>query len=156
MFIVVFLIFLFLISAGCIVLKRHDWDWEDGCFGGICVVIGIIGIIIIFITAMIYSVDVSKGLCLQDKLDMYEAENEQINNDIATTISNYMTYEQKTYVEFKPESATTLISLYPDLKSDTLIQSQIEIYLKNREKIIKIKEDIIELSVKKWWLYFGG
>ena len=58
--------------------------------------------------------------------------------------------------ELKGESSITLVSLYPELKADTLVTKQIEVYIDNNKKIKNLKEKKINLSVKKWWLYFGG
>lgn len=50
----------------------------------------------------------------------------------------------------------TLITLYPELKSDKLVQKQINIYVDNNKKIKILKEKQINGKVLKWWLYFGG
>ena len=70
-------------------------------------------------------------------------------------VEQYMNYESGTYGELKGESSITLVSLYPELKADTLVTKQIEVYIANNEKIKELKEKKIDLSVKKWWLYFG-
>ena len=46
--------------------------------------------------------------------------------------------------------------MYPELKSDKLVEEQISVYEENNKKIRELKEDKIDLKVKKWWLYFGG
>lgn len=66
-----------------------------------------------------------------------------------------MEYESDTYEKFKSEDSITLVSLYPELKSDALVNTQIEIYTENNKKIKKLKEELIDLSAKKWILYFG-
>ena len=62
---------------------------------------------------------------------------------------------QDTYGELKNESSITLVSLYPDLKSDELVKKQIEVYESNNKEIREMKEKKINLKVLKWWLYFG-
>ena len=47
-------------------------------------------------------------------------------------------------------------SMCPELKSDKLVEEQISVYEENNKKIRELKEDKINLKVKKWWLYFGG
>ena len=54
-----------------------------------------------------------------------------------------------------PESSITLVSLYPELKSDELVKKQIAVYQENNKKIINLKEKQIDANVAKWWLYFG-
>lgn len=87
---------------------------------------------------------------------MYQEENTKIEKQIDTLVSNYMNYESNTYEKFKSESSITLVSMYPELKSDKLVEEQIFVYEENNKKIRELKEDKINLKVKKWWLYFGG
>lgn len=47
------------------------------------------------------------------------------------------------------------VALYPELKSDTLVQSQIEVYVENNKAIKELKSSAINASVYRWWLYFG-
>lgn len=51
--------------------------------------------------------------------------------------------------------AMTNLALYPELKSDTLVQSQIEVYVENNKAIKELKSSAINASVYRWWLYFG-
>ena len=41
------------------------------------------------------------------------------------------------------------------LKSDKLIEKEIDLYEKNNKNIIKLKEQKINEKIYKWWLYFG-
>ena len=66
-----------------------------------------------------------------------------------------MDFEASTYGELKDKDAINLVSLFPELKSDSLVQKQIEVYLANNAKIKELKEDEIDLSKAKWKLYFG-
>lgn len=70
-------------------------------------------------------------------------------------VTQYMEYESSAYGELKGESGITLISLYPELKADTLVSKQIEIYTENNQKIKELKEKAINISNYKWWVYFG-
>jgi hypothetical protein len=60
------------------------------------------------------------------------------------------------FTEVSPDSAITLVSLYPELKADELVKKQIEVYVANNEKIKELKEKKIMGNVYRWWLYFGG
>ena len=86
---------------------------------------------------------------------MYQEENANIENEMNILVQQYMSYESDTFGNLKGDSSITLVSLYPELKADTLVTKQIEVYVANNEKIKELKEDKIELSVQKWWLYFG-
>lgn len=93
---------------------------------------------------------------LDDRIAMYEEENQEIETQIAECVEEYMAYEEGVFEGVSSESAITLVSLYPELKADTLVQKQIEIYVANNEKIKELKEEKITVKNKKWWLYFGG
>lgn len=86
---------------------------------------------------------------------MYEEENTKIEQQIADVVTQYQEYEEGIFTEVAPESAMTLVALYPELKSDTLVQSQIEIYADNNKQIKELKCKAINTSVIRWWLYFG-
>ena len=93
---------------------------------------------------------------LDDKIELYQAQNNEIEARLSETVSRYMQYETDTYKELKGESCITLISLYPELKADELISKQCELYIANNENITKLKEKKINVRNYKWWLYFGG
>lgn len=103
------------------------------------------------------------GLCISigtahtidEKIAMYEEENAKIEAAISETVSNYMTWESDTYRDFKVESPITLVPCIPVLNSDELVKEQIKVYTENNKEIRKLKEDKINLSKKKWKLYFG-
>lgn len=98
---------------------------------------------------------VANGYTLDDKIAMYEEENASIEESINVTVKSYMDFEASTYGELKDKDAINLVSLFPELKSDTLVQKQIEVYIANNDKIKELKEEKIELTKSKWLLYFG-
>ena len=59
-------------------------------------------------------------------------------------------------MDVTPDTAVTLVALYPELKSDTLVQSQIEVYTENNNMIKFLRDQQIKCNVSRWWLYFGG
>lgn len=93
---------------------------------------------------------------IDDKISLYEEENAKIEAQLEDLVAGYMKYEQDTFAELSSESSVTLVSLYPELKADTLVAKQCEVYVDNKEKIVQLKEQKINASVCKWWLYFGG
>lgn len=95
---------------------------------------------------------------LDQKIEMYEAENSAIEERIDTIVDAYMVYESETFEKYKPqknEDVMTLVSLFPELKSDTVVQKEIELYVENNNKIKELKEKKIDVSKAKWRLYFG-
>ena len=95
------------------------------------------------------------GRTLEERIALYEEENVAIEQDINTLVEQYMNYEADTYESLKGESGITLVSLYPELKADELVKEQCELYIANKEQIASLKEQQIELSSCKFWLYFG-
>lgn len=116
------------------------------------VVIGIIDVVCIF---AIFAFMIN-GITASDKIKMYQAENKQIENQIGELVKGYMDYESETYKSFKNENSVTMINLYPELKSNELVQKQMNIYLTNNAKIKELKETEIDTKIGKWLLYFGN
>lgn len=102
------------------------------------------------------SIDVVKGRTYDKKIEMYQKENKKIESQVDVVVQKYMQHEDKTFLAAKSENSMTLVSLYPDLKSDSLVKEQIQIYNKNNSKIKSLKESQIDVTTAKWWLYFGG
>ena len=93
---------------------------------------------------------------INEKIALYEEENAKIESQIAAVVSDYQQYELGIVKECAPESAVTLISLYPELKADTLVNKQIEVYLANNEKIKELKENAIDQRLVGWWFNFNA
>lgn len=113
-----------------------------------------------FIVALLFAIflgiDVKELDVIDDKIAMYEEQNAKIEEQIAEVVQQYMEYESGVFTEVASDSAITLVSLYPELKSDALVASQVELYVENNQKITELKEQKINGSVTRWWLYFGG
>ena len=92
---------------------------------------------------------------IDEKIQMYQQENESIEQSVGIAVRAYMDYERETYSNFSNKDAMNLVSLYPDLKSDQLVQKQIDIYVSNNNKIKELREDQIDLAKARWNLYFG-
>lgn len=87
---------------------------------------------------------------------MYEEENARIESQLAETVAQYQQYEKEIFTEVSPESSVQLVSMYPALKADTLVQKQIETYVANNNTIKELKAEKIYGKIYRWWLYFGG
>lgn len=132
----------------CILFIILDFDEIAMLFGGLTA--------IELVAAIVLCICVRNLIIIDDKIEMYTEENTKIESQMDDLIRNYMEYEGNTFKEFKSESAVALINLYPELKSDVLVQKQLDIYIANNEKIKELKNEKITGKVKKWWLYFGG
>lgn len=93
---------------------------------------------------------------IDNKIELYTKQNKEIENKVESVVKQYMEHENKTFTDLKTEeSYITLVTLYPELKSDELIKQEINLYENNNKKIIKLKENKINGRIYKWWLYFG-
>lgn len=143
MFILFFIIGVALITL-CIWLEEYDFSG----FGIIIVAIALLGIFI----NIGYLV---RGRTLDDKIAMYEQENAAIEQSVDVLVKDYYKHESDTYSSLKPENAALFASAYPELQSNELATKQLEIYVENNNKIKELKEDQINLSRNRFWLYFG-
>ena len=153
MILLIFGICILMIVGGFILDKKTGAD-SDLCFGisGIGMVVGffaLVGLIIVGVNVKSLSV-------IDDRIVMYEEENARIEQQIADVVEQYQKYETDIFREVAPESAVTMVSLYPELKSDSLVQAQIEVYTENNKTIRDLRDKQIKGNVYRWWLYFGG
>ena len=151
MLILLFVIFVALFILASIFIDEYDHE----IFKGITQVCTVIGAAITVIAFVCVSYDFSKTMVIDDMITMYTEENQNIESQIDVIVSEYMDYECGTFAELKADSSITLVSLYPELKSDELVQTQIATYQANNAKLKELKEAKINTRVYKWWLYFG-
>lgn len=144
-------ILLFVIAVALIILEVLNEDLAEG-FGILGGLIGFIALIGIFVNIgfLVY------GRTLDDKIAMYEQENAAIEQSVDVLVKDYYKHESDTYSSLKPENAVLFASAYPELQSNELATKQLEIYVENNNKIKGLKEDQINLSRNRFWLYFGG
>ena len=140
----------------CIKEEKSENGNENVSCGYFIVAI-IAGIVSIIFLSWVFRLinEVGTGYTIDNKIAMYEEENASIEESIDVTVKSYMDFEASTYGELKDKDAMNLVSLFPELKSDTLVQKQIEVYVANNDKIKELKEEKIDLSKSKWKLYFG-
>lgn len=121
-----------------------------------CMWAGVVVAMIALVGVGVTSIMLSHSFVIDEKLAMYEEENTKIEERIATVVEQYQQYESDIFESVAPKDAVTYVSLYPELKSDSLVQTQIEVYMANNEKIKSLREEKIDAKILKWWLYFGG
>lgn len=149
---IVLIILTILAVVLCVINVDSYNDLLCGVSGTGAVILGIIDLIVIGFIIAIFT----NGKVAPPKIKMYQEENSKIEMQIDELVKNYMEYEGKTLKDFKGESSITLVSLYPNLKSDELVKKQINVYVENNKKIKELKEYEIEMKIGKWLLYFGG
>ena len=110
---------------------------------------------IVFSVTVILAIETSGLRIIDDKISMYQEENTKIEMQISSLVDEYKEYESNTFANLTPESSVMLVAIYPELKSNELVQSQMTIYVQNNEKIKELREQEISGSILRWWLYFG-
>lgn len=153
MILVILVLGILMAVGGTILYYKLDGDKDT--IGTSLQIIGAIIIIISIIASIILFIFVIDRVGIEKNIAMYEEENTKIEQQIADVVTQYQEYEAGIFTEVAPESAMTLVALYPELKSDTLVQSQIEVYSDNNKQIKELKCKAINASVIRWWLYFG-
>lgn len=163
MLVVLFIIFFII---GIVSFLIYVWAEEElheitsFIFGSVAMV-SIIAEPLIIIAIICNIVGLSDLKVADKKIAMYEEENKNIQTQVAEIVKNYQEYENNTYTEslknidLSNTDVVVLTQLYPDLKSNEMINKQIEIYQENNKKIKELKEQKINKEISKWWLYFG-
>lgn len=130
-------------------------DKCDGVFVTLCAV-GMVGAIVTLCIALFFITPSYQKLNYIDtKIEYLTEENAKIDEDVKAIVASYQDHEKEFYKEFENVSASTLITLYPEIKSDTLVNSQIEIYLENQKEIKNLNLQKIDGGIVRWWMCFG-
>lgn len=156
MIILLFIIFLTIFIISIIFTEKNSKARKDTTVWITSLIISSFATIICLFVTLGFTASVVKSKYTVEMITMYEQQNNQIEEQIDTVVKQYQEYESDTYAMTSSESSITLVSLYPDLKSDELVKEQIKVYLDNNKKIIELKEKQINAKATKWWLYFGG
>lgn len=95
------------------------------------------------------------------KIQVCEEENARIEAQVEVTVNQYLEYEQGVFdkidiSEYQGDRLIFISQLYPDLKANTLLQQQLDMYVRNNNEIRKLKLDKVKNSKWKFWLYFGN
>lgn len=157
MILVILAIALVVLFTGIILYNRGHYNLMES-IGEALSIIGGVSTVVAFIVLVILTFASSFAATVDEKIIMYQEENAKIEEQIAAVVSQYQEHESEIFKDAKvsSDSAITLVSLYPELKSDELVKSQIDIYVANNEKIKELRSDQINRKVYNWWLYFGG
>ena len=132
----------------------HD-DWDMEWLWVTTLIVGIVATAVSICVTVWLAGEVSLAGLIDQKIEMYEDQNAQIEERVAVSVEKYMQYEDGIFTEVKPKDSITFVTLYPELKSDKLIEKQIGVDVSNNQMISELKEQRINASKYKWWLYFG-
>lgn len=156
MLITIIFICVVLLFLACFIGDHLD---EDSLVFKFCVGSSIVSIGIGIICAFMIVVSIGKVIgssAIDEQINLYEDANVQIEEHINNAVDEYKAYENDTLERFDGSNGTEIISMYPELKANELIQEQMDIYYQNQTTILELKSEKIKLKPWKWWLYFGG
>ena len=91
----------------------------------------------------------------EERIEMLEQHNQEIETRIRVVVENYLEHEGNIY-DFENEDITMLFVLVPQLSSNVVVQREMELYISNSEEIKSLKLGTIDRKVLAWWLWFGN
>ena len=131
-----------------------DYDLKEAIVGFI--IFDVIALVATLVITIVLAFNVSKLNVIDEKIAMYEEENAQIESELEVIVERYMEYESGVFADISPDSSITYVTLYPELKSDILVRTQMQTHIDNANAIKDLKRQKIDGSVLRWWLYLGG
>lgn len=117
---------------------------------------------LIFFTMLLSSCavlyEIQRERVLENQITMLEEGNQNFEEKMATLVTDYMKRESETFeaATINPKTLTFYVAKYPELKSDSLVNNQIERYNANKSEVVELKKELISIGQFKWFLYFGG
>lgn len=132
-------------------LYQNSWIyWALNVIGGFVTSIACIALISVSAT---YQTNLKT---LDNKIMMYQTENAEIESTIETIVEDYKDYEQSIFNTSKEGiDPVILYSMYPELKSNELVNTQMNIYIQNKDSIKELKSQQIDNEALTWWLYLN-
>ena len=147
-----------LLSIGCIVLA--DVLENSNC--KLCTIVAIPGIIgvagcaIFGIWTIWNIITVASGFGIQEKIQIYEDQNAQIEQSIDAAVKAYCEHEQITYVQMSDGAVALVAAAYPELASSELVKTQMEVWTSNSHELKDLKSKLVDFHRAQYFLYFGG
>ena len=130
-----------------------DYDGVGFSFIYVGGIIGAIFAIVLLITLGCYN---STKSTADSQIKVYEEQNNIIMAQIEPLVEKYLNYEKETYSTLKVDSNTLVaMSMYPELKGDEFVQSQIKIIMENQKKITDLRLSKAKLNAYKLWIFMG-
>ena len=150
---------LFIILIVCVVLC---------CLGILCIsvnnknlginLLGVFGTIVVLdlfiILCCLIDYNYTKSTA-DSKIKVHEEQIEIVSKQIEPLVERYLNWEKDTYSNLKIDAVLVAMSMYPELKGNEFVQSQIKLILDNQEKIEDLKLDKASLNVYEFWLFMG-
>ena len=92
---------------------------------------------------------------IDERLNVYTVENIIIQLEVSRIVENFMQYERDVFESMRNDSPITLLSLFPELRADELVNRRLNTYIENNDRIRALREEQVNASNLRWWLFFG-
>jgi hypothetical protein len=153
------MITLLLAIALGLVLLAEIIDGSTNKFGFLAVVPGALGVIftIVFGVWTLWNIIVvASGFSIEEKIQIYEDQNTQIEQSIDAAVKAYCEHEQITYVQMSDGAIALVAAAYPELASSELVKTQMEVWTSNSNELKDLKSKLVDFHRAQYFLYFGG
>ena len=147
-----------LLSIGCIVLAEvlDNSNCKLCTIATIPGIIGVAGCAIFGIWTIWNVICVASGFGIQEKIQIYEDQNTQIEQSIDAAVKAYCEHEQITYVQMSDGAVALVAAAYPELASSELVKTQMELWTSNSQELKDLKSKLVDFHGAQYFLYFGG
>lgn len=149
-------IFLGLFIFGAVFFGVMSFVNNDEILGIISGSIGILFLVVfLFLVGCLASYNETKAT-VDKQILVLEEKNEIVLKQIEPLVEKYLNYENETLSKFKVDvNNLVALSMFPELKGNEFIKSQIDIVIKNQDEITKLKLEKAKLNSYKLWLFMG-
>ena len=147
-----------LLSVGCIVLAEiiDNSNCKLYTIFAIPRIIGVAGCAIFSIWTIWNVICVASGFGIQEKIQIYEEQNAQIEQSIDAAVQAYCEHEQITYTKMSDGAVALVAAAYPELASSELVKTQMEVWTSNSSELKDLKSKLVDFHRAQYFLYFGG
>ena len=147
-----------LLSIGCIVLSEvlDNSNCELDTLFAIPRIIGVAGCAIFGVWTIWNVMCVASGFGIQEKIQIYEDQNTQIEQSIDAAVKAYCEHEQITYTQMSDGAVALVAAAYPELASSELVKTQMDVWTSNSNELKDLKSKLVDFHRAQYFLYFGG
>lgn len=147
-----------LLSVGCIVLTEvlDNSNCKLRTIATVPYIIGVAGCAIFGVWTIWNIIVVASGFGIQEKIQIYEDQNAQIEQSIDAAVKAYCEHEQITYTQMSDGAVALVAAAYPELASSELVKTQMEVWTSNSHELKELKSKLVDFHRAQYFLYFGG
>ena len=124
---------------------------ECGAFACFLVVV----CIILLIPVLINAHTLTQAPIIDDVIKIHQEENRRIEESLMELVTMHMEHEQHVFENVNHDSIVTLIQLFPELSSNDLVRTQMQIHVENSNTIRELRVRQVSFSRNRWWLHFN-